>query len=40
MEVQEVLMEPRVSMATQIGNAACVLGTASHRNAFEEIYYT
>ena len=29
----------RISMALQIGNAACVLGTVSDRDAFEEIYY-
>ena len=28
-----------ISMALQIGNAACVLGTVSNRDAFEEIYY-
>ena len=28
-----------ISMAVQIGNAACVLGTVSDRDAFEEIYY-
>ena len=28
-----------ISMALQIGNAACVLGTVSDRDAFEEIYY-
>ena len=27
------------SMALQIGNAACVLGTVSDRDAFEEIYH-
>ena len=26
-------------MALQIGNAACVLGTVSDRDAFEEIYH-
>ena len=26
-------------MALQLGNAACVLGTVSDRDAFEEIYY-
>ena len=26
-------------MALQIGNAACVLGTVSDRDAVEEIYY-
>ena len=29
----------RISMALQIGNLACVLGTVSDRDAFEEIYY-
>ena len=29
----------RISMALQIGKAACVLGTVSDRDAFEEIYY-
>ena len=28
-----------ISMALQIGNAACVLGTVSDRVAFQEIYY-
>ena len=28
-----------ISMALQIGNAACVLGTVTDRDAFEEIYY-
>ena len=28
-----------ISMALQIGNAACVLGTVSDRDAFQEIYY-
>ena len=28
-----------ISIALQIGNAACVLGTVSDRDAFEEIYY-
>ena len=32
-------LKPRISMALQIGNAACVLGTVSNRDAFEEIYY-
>ena len=27
----------RISMALQIGNAACVLGTVSDRDAFEEV---
>ena len=26
-------------MALQVANAACVLGTASDRDSFEEIYY-
>ena len=29
----------RISMALQIGNAACVLGTVSDGDAFEDIYY-
>ena len=32
-------LKQRISMALQIGNAACVLGTVSNRDAFEEIYY-
>ena len=32
-------LKQRISMALQIGNAACVLGTVSGRDAFEEIYY-
>ena len=32
-------LKQRISMAFQIGNAACVLGTVSDRDAFEEIYY-
>ena len=32
-------LKPRIPMALQIGNAACVLGTVSDRDAFEEIYY-
>ena len=32
-------LKQRISMASQIGNAACVLGTVSDRDAFEEIYY-
>ena len=28
-----------ISMALQIGNAACVLGTVIDRDAFEEIFY-
>ena len=32
-------LKQRISMALQIGNAACVLGTVSDRVAFEEIYY-
>ena len=32
-------LKQRFSMALQIGNAACVLGTVSDRDAFEEIYY-
>ena len=30
--------EQRISLALQIGNAACVLGTVSDRDAFEEIF--
>ena len=32
-------LKQRISMALQIGNAACGLGTVSDRDAFEEIYY-
>ena len=32
-------LKQRILMALQIGNAACVLGTVSDRDAFEEIYY-
>ena len=32
-------LKQRISMALQIGNAACVLGTVSDRDAFEGIYY-
>ena len=32
-------LKQRISIALQIGNAACVLGTESDRDAFEEIYY-
>ena len=32
-------LKQRISIALQIGNAACVLGTVSDRDAFEEIYY-
>ena len=32
-------LKQRISMALQIGNAACVLGTVSDRDALEEIYY-
>ena len=32
-------LKQRISKALQIGNAACVLGTVSDRDAFEEIYY-
>ena len=31
-------LKQRISMALQIDNAACVLGTVSDRDAFEEIY--
>ena len=33
------LPEARISMILRIGNAACVLGTVSDRDAFEEIYF-
>ena len=32
-------LKQRISMALHIGNAACVLGTVSDRDAFEENYY-
>ena len=32
-------LKQRLSMALQIGNAACVLGTVSNRDALEEIYH-
>ena len=32
-------LKQRISMALQIGNAACVLEPVSDRDAFEEIYY-
>ena len=32
-------LKQRISMALQIDNAACVLGTVSDSYAFEEIYY-
>ena len=32
-------LKQRISMALQFGNAACVLGTVSDRDAFDEIYY-
>ena len=32
-------LKRQISMALQIVNAACVLGTVSDRDAFEEIYY-
>ena len=32
-------LKQRISMALQIGNAACVLGTVSDRDAFKENYY-
>ena len=32
-------LKQRISMALHIGNAACVLGTVSDRDAFEEISY-
>ena len=32
-------LKQRILMALQIGNAACVLGTVSNRDAFEELYH-
>ena len=32
-------LKQRIVMALQIDNAACVLGTMSDRDAFEEFYY-
>ena len=32
-------LDHRISMALQIGNAACALGIVSGRVAFEEVYY-
>ena len=32
-------LKQRISLALQIVNAACVLGTVSDRDAFEEIYH-
>ena len=32
-------LQQRIPIALQIGNAACVLGTVSDRDPFEEIYY-
>ena len=32
-------LKQRILMALQIGNAACVLGTVSDRDAFEENFY-
>ena len=32
-------LNQRIAMALQIGSAACVLGTVSDRDAFEENYY-
>ena len=32
-------LKQRISMALQIANAACLLGTVSDRDAFEEMYY-
>ena len=32
-------LKQRISVSLQIGNAACVLGTVSDRDAFEEVYY-
>ena len=34
-----IFLKQRVSMDLQIGNAACVLGTVSDRDALEGIYY-
>ena len=31
-------LKQRISMVLQIGNTACVLGTVSNRDAFEEIF--
>ena len=33
-------LKQRISMALQIGKAACVLGIVSDRDAFEEIKYS
>ena len=33
-------LKERISMVLQIGNTACLLGTVSDRDAFEDIYYT
>ena len=33
-------LKQRISMALQIGNAACVLGTVSDRDVFEEVHCT
>ena len=33
------VLKQRIPMVLQIGNAACVLGTVSDRDAFQEIYY-
>ena len=32
-------LKQRISIALQIGTAACVLGTVSERDAFEKFYY-
>ena len=32
-------LKQRISMALQIDKAACVLGTVSDKDAFEEIFY-
>ena len=32
-------LKQRISMALQIGNTVCVLGTVSDKDAFEEIYH-
>ena len=34
-----IVLKQLIPLALQIGNAACVLGTVSNRDAFEEIYY-
>ncbi len=34
-----MFLKQRISLAIQAGNAACVLGTVSDKDAFDEIYY-